>query len=427
MTRKDTFDRSVSFPLKYKDLFNRTDEEIDADQAQKDIKALAKINRAEKKGEITSEGADYLRMYYTDSMSVYRQMYSVFDSVFGEEENFKIVDPVTKKTILDEDEAHLKHVTPNTCAIFRIPFGKSKNPLFFTMPGVKNVDRAIEKIKIDGKYKGNHKKLNDVLRVSISGKRLEEIENVYQEFLKMPGIKIDEKETKDKFCGNDVKRADEFTEKNFRNKVFFIHLPNGLKVEVQLKITALEMVDDLTHKMYEEQRKINESSSLSQREKETRTLNIDRSIGMLYRLGIEKYNQKVLEKVVRKESRYKAKISNKKPSKDGVYSDCIKIIQDNFLARPKQMLVETEPLFDLTPDLKRQIGYEGLSTELKHLFRDASPEVKDVFNRYKKYILPKYRGVLSQKDIEKDRSFHGKKTNEDVLVSVLDQKRNLRR
>ena len=45
------------------------------------------------------------------------------------------------------------------------------------------------------------------------------------------------------------------------------------------------------------------------------------------------------------------------------------------------------------------------SPELQTLFRDASPELRNVFNKYKKIIAPKYRCVIND-TTKQDMSFY---------------------
>lgn len=386
--RLDQFDKSLSFPLRKHDFLKNRDE-LFVEQKEKDKFCMLKIARAENKGIITKEGADYLRKYYHDGMKVYAQMFLVLNQIFGEEESITIIDPATKKIILEN--ANLRHVTPNTCAIFKFS-DKNKNPVFLTLPGMKNIDRAIDKIKIGGKY-SSPSQLRDILRFSIGGKRYNDICEIDEKLYSLSEITIDDRKTKDKFCANDVSQPQKFNEKNFRNKVIYLELENDLIIEGQEKIISLDLVDNLTHGYYEQLRLLKEDQAIAEKNKVIDMTNLELTIFDLYRWGIEKHNQnEVLEKIVRMEERFDFLQVEK--NKEGLYEDCIKFIDENFLVRPKQALLLNEPLPNISKETKERIALETCSPELQALFRDVSDDIENVFKRYKKYIAPKYRCTI---------------------------------
>lgn len=489
---KDNFDQSVSFPMD-KGYFEQSVEEIKQQQKERDAYCMQLIEQAATTGllmlndkvidenspeasrpdahvfKIDEDARALLESYYHDGMEVYRQMYLVFDSIFCEEENIQVVDPKTNTVI--KDHATLKDITPNSCVkvFYRDDNG---NKLILTYPGLKNVTRAIQKLANDGKYHIEYKRkliglnkkykdnpeqlaeeqnkllkptdmMGDILRVSLSMKRYSDLEKWTEYVQSVDKFKVNPKRIKDKFCNNDVRRHQEFSEKNFRNRVIYLELPNGTKIEVQCKLTSLELVDNLTHPFYETLRLEKErcqqlEDALSQEElKKSRQYSsskkkvslLEYTILALNRWAIEKHNQHdVLDKVMRIEERKRVKgISvdestlspeEKKWYKQGMDPECVHFLKNNFLVRPKQALVIENPLPDISPKIKDMYhqyhndlfnGYTpdaaddfiyifkmyDKSSELQSLFRDASPELKNVFNKYKKILVQMYRGAIN--------------------------------
>jgi len=418
---------------------------------------------------IDADARKLLETYYHDGMEVYRQMYLAFDSIFGEEENIQVIDPKNSRVI--KDNATLKDITPNSCVkvFYR---DDNNNKVILTYPGLKNVTRAIQKLAIDGKYHIEYKRklielkkkyqdnpqklveeqnkllkptdmMGDILRVSLSMKRYSDLQKWITYVQSLSGFKINPKRIKNKFCDNDVHRHKDFSEKNFRNLVVYLELDNGTKTEVQGKLTSLELVDNLTHPFYEKLRlekersqQLEESMSQEQLKQSPQYLlakrkisSLEYTIQALNRWGIEKHNQHdVLDKVMRIEERKRVRGITLDESKltpqekewvrEGMDPECVRIIEDNFLARPKQALLMENPMPDIPQSIKDMyIQYHkdifnrqktevpsdfvhifrmyDKSPELQTLFRDASPELRNVFNKYKKIIAPKYRCVIN--------------------------------
>lgn len=463
------FDLGVSFPI---DVFNKTRDEINAEQKQKDQKCISTIEKALKTGLISEEYASALVTYYKRGMDIYKAMFSQLKKIFGEEDYIKIVDPNTGESLLEH--AKRRHVTPNNCAVFRYRdrLDNPANPIYVTLPGIKDVERAIAKYK---KYTKEYRediaklekkglspeaynielanvakpeeRMRDVLRCSISVKYYKDVLNWTEHFKKQPDLKINPARTKNKFCDNDVNKAADFTDNNFRNLVFYMEIPilpsqedniktkldyldqaqdketpYFMKVEVQTKITALDEVDRMTHPFYEKQRVIKvEMAEVTDEQKLIRMrlelTRLDYIIKSIYRLGIEKHNQnEVLDKVARMEENHR--IDGDKADKNGLYGDCIEFIQNNFLARPKQVYVEGEDLVDVplpikeqyrqyqenpetakvNDEMKQMFGYYDKSPHLQKLFQDASEDVADISERYKDYIRPKYISAINTYD-----------------------------
>lgn len=410
----DTQESSTNVPSSQDKFYGMSKSEIDFEQQMRDIDAVERISQAYAEGIIDKDSADMLKMYYKDSMTVYDKMFKALHSVFG--------DPIDIKGVNTENgeisTAYMEHVTPSTKMIFEYVDGK--NPVYLTLPGMKDVDRAIEKVKIGGKYyrdaqDGKYERpcdgLKDILRCTISVKYYSSIKKIMNSFKNSPYIKLDNKYTKDKFFDNNLLDVDKlnqpytkkddcynkFSEKNYRDTKPYIDLDDGLIVECQLKIQSLEAADQYTHGLYEVLRvlkdNINNISDPKEYEKMRLQINdIQFSIQYINSFGVEKYNQNVpQERLVRVDKSINNGIENynlmvldkvkrmedinrrggQKPNKDGRYADCAKFIEDNFLVRPFQVLNRSNPL------------------------PTASENLKEVFGRYYFDIEKKYRSVIN--------------------------------
>ncbi len=480
----DQFDISVSFPLKERDYSTKTRDEINQEQREKDRVCLEMIAQAalnEQTGEeyrleeltddlvaagkIDHEYAENLRFYLNDGMATYRDVFFSITDLLGIQKSIKIIEPSSGRVIVDD--AHLGQITPNNCTILEYvdrieyeqavkakkprqrDFGdmpETLNPVYLTMPGLKSIGRSLQKYE---KYYSDYRKkvadarkrygdtpqfietvcrlrrpgeaLSDIARCSISVKRLQNIRMWADYFMQSPDVSIDKNKTKDKFCQNDVRNANSFTENNFRNYVFYLELPSGVKVEVQLKITALDEVDKLTHPLYEKLRDLKRLIK-SERDKKKRLkmqMDIHRleySIKAVYRMGIEKHNQnEVFDKVYRVEEQNRI-MGRRRLNNEGLDVDALEIIDNNFLARPKQAYMEEMPVFDVPMSIKRQYVTwrnnhedETVSAEMKSifaiydnspylqkLFRDCPPHIRQTIGRYEKYIKGRYLGQVDE-------------------------------
>lgn len=488
----DNFDQSVSFPME-KEYFEKSQEYIQAEQRARDAYCIKLIEQAYQEGilmhkdKLVTNSSDFnddneiqrfvidedaknlLEFYYSDGMKIYMEMFLTFDQIFGEEEeNIQVIDPHSGKVI--RDNATLKDITPNSCVkvYYR---DNNNNPVILTYPGLKNVTRAIQKLSLSGKYHTQYKRkiielrrkfgdddktfeqekakilkptemMGDILRVSLSMKRYSDLLKWKEKIQQMDGFVINPARIKNKFCDNDVKRHQDFSEKNFRNLVVYIELPSGAKIEVQEKITSLELVDNLTHPFYESLRLEKEKMEALELTSEVENISthpeyissqrkisaLEYTIQAINRWGIEKHNQHdVLDKVMRIEERKRLKgiklDANRYQGEEktwalaGMDPECVKFLQANFLARPKQALVLNNPLPDIPRDIKMMYFeyrrnkrnqreqniptdfvhifqlYEK-SSDLQRLFRDATPELRKVFDKYKKVLAPKYRCVI---------------------------------
>ena len=500
----DNFDQSVSYPME-KEYFEHAPEYIQAQQRARDAYCINLIERAYTTGilmikdrlidensieathpdvqyfKIDEDAKKLLEFYYSDGMKIYTEMFLAFDQIFGEEEeNIQVIDPQSNKVI--RDNATLKDITPNSCV--KVYYRDSNNnPVILTYPGLKNVTRAIQKLSLNGKYHNQYKKrlielhrylgtdtksfeqekaklltptdmMGDILRVSLSMKRYSDLLKWKEKIQQMDGMTINPTRIKNKFCDNDVKRYQDFSEKNFRNLVVYIELPSGAKIEVQEKITALELVDNLTHPFYESLRlekekleRLELSATAEELRQQPDYISARRNISALEytiqainRWGIEKHNQHdVLDKVMRIEERKRVKGikldvnrftgEEKTWALAGMDPECVKFLQANFLARPKQALVLNNPLPDIPRDIKmmyfeyrrnkhkhreQSISEDFVaifqmydkSPELQRLFRNATSELRKVFNKYQKILAPKYRCVIKGTEKIDERMYH---------------------
>lgn len=492
----DNFDQSVSYPME-KEYFEQSPEYIQAQQRARDAYCIQLIEQAYTNGilmlkdqlvdensveanhpevqrfKIDEDAKKLLEFYYSDGMKIYTEMFLTFDRIFGEEEeNIQVVDLKNGKVI--RDNATLKDITPNSCV--KVHYRDSNNnPVILTYPGLKNVTRAIQKLSLNGKYHNQYKKriielrrrfgddeksfeqekvkilkptemMGDILRVSLSMKRYSDLLKWKEKIQQMDGMIINPSRIKNKFCDNDVKRHQDFSEKNFRNLVVYIELPSGAKIEVQEKITSLELVDNLTHPFYESLRlekeklealELSSATAFTTKQPEyiasrRKISALEYTIQAINRWGIEKHNQHdVLDKVMRIEERKRVKgitlDANRYQGEErawalaGLDPECVKFLQANFLARPKQALVLSNPLPDIPRDIKmmyfeyrrskREKREPNISAdfvpifqmydkspELQRLFRDATPELRKAFNKYQKILAPNYRCVIKGTD-----------------------------
>ena len=285
--------------------------------------------------------------------------------------------------------------------------------------------------------------MGDILRVSLSRKRYSDLVKWIEYVKSQDSFTVNPDRIKNKFCDNDVHRHKDFSEKNFRNIVVYLELNNGTKIEVQCKLNSLELVDNLTHPFYEKLRlekeraqQMEENMSKEELKQSSQYLLIKRKISSyeytiqaLNRWGIEKHNQHdVLDKVMRMEERKRvlgikmdeSTLNDEEKAwvAEGLDPESIYFLQKNFLARPKQALDLENPVPNI-PQRIKDMYYQyhkdilnkqnteidddfvyifqmyDKSPELQNLFSDATPEIRKVYNKYKKFLVPHYRCVIN--------------------------------
>ena len=345
----DPFDGGVTAPLAGDDadskaaFYSLSDSDIRVLQKSVDRKAIDYIDRAEHDGRITSEAADYLRSYYADSMEIYAQFYYEMISVLGEPQTCRRND--LEPGEVDDKNYSLTYVTPNNSMILTYPnisddIDLAESKMYFTMPGMKNVARAVAKIQKGGKYdeayreelaalarqhpRGGktyqrsvaaltpvHERLKDVLRATISVPTYDSIEKIISKITRASGFKV--AETKDKFRANRSASDNSFYEnkKNYRDKKICFK-KDGLYFEIQFKVQLLEKADSLSHPLYEKLReKIDEFTRSDQSDFDARN-RLEREktwleweIRKINRKGIDDYNLFILDKALKKDTRLK--------------------------------------------------------------------------------------------------------------------------
>lgn len=284
---------------------------------------LKTISDYEKKEIIDKESADYMRSIYGNPMEAYRAMYKSLCYTLmktyrpgkiqklqevGEEigpEEIHALDPETG--IIEENERfaeynnhnnmskykeyQAKHITPFTS--MRLTFYDYRdNPIFVIMPGMKNIHRAIDKIKLPvydkqgkmispgGKYYQQYAKdiekinkkniseeekqveisklakpfqrLKDMLRLTITRKYYSDTAETMDLLTNKPEYHVNPKESKDSF-NNNKNDNKAYGLKNYREKRVYINMEiNGclVAIETQIKITKLNEGDYKTHTIY---------------------------------------------------------------------------------------------------------------------------------------------------------------------------------
>lgn len=284
--------------------------------------SIAYVNKALRQKLITKEAADYLKGIFGNSMETTRSIYkNVSETLLrnfrphklkrlaelGEEPSPDEINAIDLETGKVEEntgidghdnmkrykEYRVKHITPFTN--MRLTFYDFRdNPVYVIMPGLKNVRRAIDKIKMPvvdkktgkvishgGKYYNQyqaevqklrtacgtdnalfkrklkkiqlpHERLNDVVRLTITRKYYMDTEETLSIFSQDPKYGVIEAETKDAFNANSSNSKD-YNEKNYRDKKMFLHMSvkgHPFVVECQIKITKLFEGDIKTHGIY---------------------------------------------------------------------------------------------------------------------------------------------------------------------------------
>lgn len=279
------------------------------------------IDKARKDGLIDDEGADYLVNIYAEARENRRTLYkNITDTLLQkyrpekmrrleelgeepapEEINAIDLDNGVVEQNLDQSSPHTskykeyrpQHITPFTD--MRLTFYDFRdNPVYVIMPGIKDVRRAIDKIKLPviekksgkvvcfgGKYyqqyqkelaslrrqyadnenlfqqkaavlKKPHQRLSDVERFTITRKYYMDTEETLDIFATDKRYGIRKSEIKDAFNAN-ISDGSKYNQKNYRDKKMYLHLDgeNGsFVVESQIKITKLYEGDIDTHHIY---------------------------------------------------------------------------------------------------------------------------------------------------------------------------------
>ena len=400
---------------------NLTKEGIRKKHRKKDAEDLKYIDECHAKGEIDDETRDFLYDYFGNSSKIYNDFKNAINDSFGcSPKSIKHIN-LLDGSIDNETPYFDEHVGPDTTMVFEYEINapwrlENKIPgapmehitVRVVMPMMKDVRRAVEKVKIGGKYDLERKKelsklkpgqtpeeagldkaklrtplqkMKDILRCTVLAPRYDDILALYTENLE------NERATKSsrpsKYLDNDRKNAAAFfkNSKNYRDMKNYLHVISSKDgkmffAEVQYKTDIQFFRADIkTHLEYEEARKhqqefyntITEGDKLVLNAKiYNRLLNIQK----LNREAFDDYNLNVLQDMRRMEDRLKR--AGVKPDKDGTYKLCRDLADTNILVRSSVALTDDT-------------------------FKNTPAWVKDIYKRYSKNIDKKYLVDLRDK------------------------------
>ena len=335
----DAYENDKKLKIKAKEIEYLSNDEIEKLQNLINNHNLQYIRNARKKGLINLETANYLTNIYKDAMETYRVVYkNVCESILHKYRPEKVarmrelneelgpdeinaidldtgeIDindaPINSRHMTPYKEYQAKHITPFTS--MRLTFYDFRdNPIFGIMPGIKDIRRTIDKIKLpvydkDGKmisrggkyyeqylkdvarikakckkelekyaygsddYKiaraaiktkeatlikkipKPHERIKDIVRLTICRKYYQDTKETLELFASNPQYGVAPEEIKDSFHGNSTNHAD-YAPKNYRETRVILQMEkNGkpFKVELQIKIIKLYEGDIKTHGNY---------------------------------------------------------------------------------------------------------------------------------------------------------------------------------
>ena len=376
-----------------------------------------------------------------------------------------------KEGLPQRKEYQIKHITPFTS--MRLTFYDFRdNPIYGIIPGIKDVRRAIDKIKLPtydengnlitsgGKYYTQYQKdkkkirakyetqisakynqgspeyeqelqrlqpviqkeienlpkpyqrLKDIFRLTICRKYYQDTEETLNLFAGDSQYAVSMEEVKDLFYGNQ-NISSFYGIKNYRDKKVYLNI-DGIKMEMQIKISKLYEGDILTHEIYAgkedaETKKDdvllishqntknngtrfweeNKGRYLTEGDKkivEMRILEKQMEAQRVNKQKIREANLQVLDKAFRLEDAKRANGKdfdaksvnpiNRKEQK--IHRIVAKFIQDNFMYRPFKAF-DMKQKFNVTDKELKSLGLVITKAQLD-----------DLFNRYAEFILPKY-------------------------------------
>lgn len=462
------------------------------------------ISSCQKKGMIDKAAADYLKKIYKNAQKITQDLiqktsYSLMSEYRpekvkmleekGEEivpELIYAIDTSTGKIEQNTQDAkfenmpkykeyQMKHVTPFTSMLL-VYYDFRDNPVQEIFPGIKDVRRAIDKIKSPvydaegkcisqgGKYFSQYQKeqqkirlqyenavskkyakgteeykqellsleaeikqkiaeldkpyqrLKDIVRLTITRKYYQDTVETQNLFRKDAQYGVNDKETKDSFHGN-VKKSSAYETKNYRDKKVYLNL-DGIKIELQIKITKLYSGDVITSKIYAGEED-NESRNddillLSQQNTKNKGLrfweeNKGRYLGQgdkkivdmkilekqleaqkVNKQKIREANLQVLDKAFRLEDAKRAigkdfdavSIHPVSKKEKKIHKIVAKFIDDNFMYRPFKAF-DMQQKFNVSDEELKSLGLVITKAQLD-----------DLFERYAEVILPKYNGRI---------------------------------
>ena len=395
---------------------NLSKEELEQKRLLKASENLKKIDNSFQKGEIDRETRDFLYDYYINSSELYDEFKHSLNKIFGcPPQSIKYINLLEGK--IDEETPYFEeHVGPDTTMVYeyeidapwrvenQIPgIVPSKIKIQIVVPQMKDVERAIEKVKINGKYDQERQKelaklkpgqtiedagldkaklrtplqkMKDILRCSILAPRYDDVVGVYN--LVMQKGSAVKSSRPSKYLDNDPKNAKLFFEnaKNYRDMKNYLPigidggkriLPFFCEIQYKIKIQFFR-ADNLTHSIYEKVRRLKENFFKTQLEGDKRLINSQIYLGFLQIQSINsktfgEYNISVLRDARILEDKLKA--LGYKSDKDGTFRYCRQLLDNNLLVRSSMALTD-------------------------ETFENSPAWLKDMFNRYPDNITKKY-------------------------------------
>ncbi|MFV0627328.1 MAG: hypothetical protein ACK5N8_08275 [Alphaproteobacteria bacterium] len=147
--------------------------EIFVEQEEQDEKNILAIKQAHENGEVDKDTVDYLSDLYNNTMYKYGVIYHALEESLGKPKSIKFKNLKTGelKDIYRKNGKVVDYskrcITPSTSVqvVFSDKYG---NDLFLDLPGIKNTERAIEKVKVGGKYHTAYENDKKKIRVNFA-------------------------------------------------------------------------------------------------------------------------------------------------------------------------------------------------------------------------------------------------------------------
>ena len=402
-------------------------EEIEADQLKDDDENLRIIEESFQKGEIDAETRDFLHDYYQNGTEIFAAFKESVNNLLGSQPKSKhYINLFTGR--IDEKTAYFdEHVGPKTTMVYeyeveapwrlenQIPGASPAHiNIKLIMPMMKDVRRAIEKVKIGGKYDLERRKelsklrpgqtpeeagldmaklrtpiakFKDAIRCTVLAPRYDDIDALFK--LSLQRCLAQKSSRPSKYLDNNPKNYKAFykNSKNYRDMKNYLYVSisdeihnryekrgqgrrnHNFLAEVQYK-TEIQFFegDLLTHREYERVRKLQQEfyGLLTEGDKKvynakiySRLLNIQQ----INRRTFSHYNMFVLQEMRNMEDMLST--AGVKPDADGTWPLCRRLLDKALLVRSSVALK-------------------------KDSFNDSAAWVKDVYRRYQPQIDGKY-------------------------------------
>lgn len=398
-----------------------TQDEIRGKHRQKDTEDLKIIDESHAKGEIDDDTRDFLCSYFANRDKVYDDFKNSINDSFGcAPKSIKYIN-LLNGSIDNETPYFDEHVGPDTTMVYEYEIDapwrlENKIPnapmervtVRVVMPMMKDVHRAIEKVKIGGKYDLERKKelaklksgqtveeagldkaklrtplqkMKDILRCTVLAPRYDDILALYNNNIESG--KATKSSRPSKYLDNDRRNAAAFFKngKNYRDMKNYLHVISAedkslFFAEVQYKTDMQFFRADIrTHTEYEEARKYQQDFYNTVTEGDKKVLNSKiynrlLNIQKLNREAFDDYNISILQDMRKMEDRLKR--AGVKSEKDGTYKLCRDLADANILVRSSVALTDDT-------------------------FKNSPAWVKDIYKRYSENIDKKYLVDLRKK------------------------------